>query len=233
MEPQFWGDISAVDHSQCISLINRVKDITGSINLAPIFNPFGKASLLKAIEAFVKDEDSRVLSINLQYLSFAHHAREIVANATGRHLMSLAQQGLFRQKPLLVVVDEAHQFFDKHLTDPEGDYPLDAFALIAKEGRKYALSVCMATQRPRDIPEGVLSQMGTLIVHRLINDLDRGVVERACGEMNRACLDALPGLAPGEAIILGAGFPMPLHVRVEAPMCPPNSMGADYQQFWR
>jgi hypothetical protein len=44
--------------------------------------------------------------------------------------------------------------------------------LIAKEGRKYGLNICLATQRPR---EGVLSQMGTMIVHRIINDRDREV----------------------------------------------------------
>jgi uncharacterized protein len=233
MEPQFWGDISAIDHAHCISLINRVKDITTSPNLSPLFNPFGKTSLLKAIEAFISDRDSRVLCISLQYLSFAHHAREIVVNAIGRHLMSMSQAGLFRQRPLLVVVDEAHQFFSSLVTEDNDDYPLDAFALIAKEGRKYALSLCLATQRPRDIPEGVLSQMGTIVVHRLINQLDRKMIESACGEVNHAILDALPGLAPGEAIIVGAGFSLPLQIQIQAPLCPPNSLGADYQKLWR
>jgi len=180
----------------------------------------------------MEDESIRVLCVSLQYLSFAHHAREIVANATGRHIMRLAQNEKFRKKPLLVVVDEAHQFLDKKLTDPDGEYPLDAFGLIAKEGRKYSLSLCLATQRPRDIPEGVLSQMGTLIIHRLINDRDRAVVERASGEMDRSCLESLPTLAPGQGVVLGASFPMPLSVQVEPPERPPNSLGPDFQKYW-
>ncbi len=63
---------------------------------------------------------------------------------------------------------------------------------------------------PRDISGGVLSQMGTLIVHRLTNDRDREVVERACGEIDRAATAFLPNLRPGEAAIIGTGFPMPL-----------------------
>jgi hypothetical protein len=232
MEPQFWGDVSAVDQAQCVSLINRVRDITQSSNLAPIFEPRGKPSLLRVIDAFMEDDTARVLCVSLQYLSFAHHAREIIANAVGRHLMRRAQEETFRRKPLLVVVDEAHQFLNKHITDDDGEYPLDAFGLIAKEGRKYALSICMSTQRPRDIPEGILSQMGTMIVHRLINDKDRSVVESACGEMDKASLEALPTLGPGQAMILGSAFPMPLEIQIEAPNNPPNSTGPNYQKFW-
>ena len=232
MEPQFWGDISAVDQAHCVSMINRIRDITQSVNLAPIFDPHGKPSLLRVIDAFLDDESARVLCVSLQYLSFAHNAREIVANATGRHLMRLAQKERFRRKPLLILVDEAHQFLNKRLTDPDGEYPLDAFNLIAKEGRKYALSIGLATQRPRDIPEAVLSQMGTLIIHRLINDRDRGVVERASGEIDHASLAALPTLAPGEAVVLGSDFPIPLQVQVEPPETPPNSRGPDFQKYW-
>ena len=53
---------------------------------------------------------------------------------------------------------------------------LDAFGLIAKEGRKYGLTCVLATQRPRDIPEDVLSQIGMFVVHRLINERDRQIV---------------------------------------------------------
>lgn len=77
------------------------------------------------------------------------------------------------------------------------------------KGRKYGLNICLATQRPRDISEGVLSQMGTLIVQRLTNEQDRQVVERACGEIDRAASAFLPNLCPGEAAIIGVDFPIP------------------------
>ena len=159
--------------------------------------------------------------------------REIVSNATARHLLRLAREGKFHMNPMLIVVDEAHQFLNKYLENEEGEYPLDSFAIIAKEGRKYALSICIATQRPRDIPEGVLSQMGTMIVHRLINDQDLSVVERASGEVDRSSLMQLPSFAPGEAVILGVDFPIPVAVKIEAPLARPISEGPNYQMFWR
>jgi DNA helicase HerA-like ATPase len=109
---------------------------------------------------------------------------------------------------------------------------IDAFELIAKEGRKYCLNLCIATQRPRDIPEGVLSQMGTMIVHRLTNDRDREVVERASGDIDRGAAAFLPTLGPGEAAIIGVDMPIPLAVRIAAPTHKPHSRGADFQKCW-
>ena len=232
-EPQYWGDINGAEHSQVIPMVNRISDIIQSTNLAPIFDPQDKPSLLQVIDRFLEHPSIRVLCISLQYLSFAHNAREIVANATGRYLMQLAREERFKEQPLVTLVDEAHQFLNTNLEENAGGYPLDSFAIIAKEGRKYSLNICIATQRPRDIPESVLSQMGTLVVHRLINDRDRSVVERASGSMDRSSLSTLPALAPGQAIILGVDFPVPVLARIERPVNPPRSEGPNYQKCWK
>jgi hypothetical protein len=130
-------------------------------------------------------------------------------------------------------LDEAHQFLNKTLGDENNRYSLDAFELIAKEGRKFSLNICISTQRPRDIPEGVLSQMGALIVHRLTNDRDREVVERACGEFSKSVAAFLPNLVPGEAMIVGVDFPIPVTVQISEPTSKPDSMGPDFQKHWR
>jgi DNA helicase HerA-like ATPase len=93
-------------------------------------------------------------------LSFEHNAREVVANAVGRYLLALAREGRFLQTPTVVMLDEAHQFLDKSVGDEFSRTDLDAFGLIATDGRKYSLTCVLSTQRPRGIPEDVLSQMG-------------------------------------------------------------------------
>jgi DNA helicase HerA-like ATPase len=132
----------------------------------------------------------------------------------------------------LVFVDEAHNFLGRSLGTEEGGVRLDAFEIIAREGRKYGLNLCLATQRPRDVTEGVLSQIGTLIVHRLTNDRDREIVERACGEIDRSASAFLSSLRAGEAAIIGVDFPIPLTVQVSRPATPPTSDGPDYQRAW-
>jgi DNA helicase HerA-like ATPase len=229
--PSYWGRVSESDRSYCVSLITRIDDILSSESLACVFRTEGKPSLRRVINEFL-ESDVAVLRISLKHLPFDHNAREIVANAIGRALLTDARNGAFRNRPLIVVLDEAHQFLNKTLGDENTKYPLDSFDLIAKEGRKFCLNLCLATQRPRDIPEGVLSQMGTLVVHRLTNDKDREVVERASGDIDRSAAAFLPTLAPGEAVIIGADFPIPLTIQVSPPVSRPDSTGPDYQRTW-
>ncbi|MGZ3790699.1 MAG: ATP-binding protein, partial [Bacteriovorax sp.] len=150
----------------------------------------------------------------------------------GRKLLSFARSDRFRDKPILVVVDEAHNFLGKRVGAEDNSTKLDAFEMIAKEGRKYGLNICLATQRPRDITEGVLSQMGTLLVHRLTNDRDREVVERACGEIDRSAASFLPNLKQGEVALVGVDFPIPMTIQMDKPIRPPKSDGPSFQKIW-
>jgi uncharacterized protein len=232
-EPHFWGGHNQNDYSSCVPLINRIQDIISSPSLQPIFAPESVRSILDDINLFIKDSRYQILRLSLRYLSFAHNTREIVANAIGRHLMELARDNTFRSQPMVVFIDEAHQFLNNSVTSGNSIFPLDSFALIAKEGRKYALTVALATQRPRDIPEDVLSQMGTLLIHRLINDNDRKIIERAAGEMDTASASSIPILASGNGILIGVDFPVPLSIKMTPPRNAPDSSGADYQTFWK
>ncbi|KPW94631.1 Uncharacterized protein ALO79_03718, partial [Pseudomonas syringae pv. castaneae] len=94
------------------------------------------------------------------------------------------------------------------------------------------LNICLATQRPRDITKGVLSQMGTLLVHRLTNDRDREVVERACGEIDRSAAAFLPNLKQGEVAMVGVDFPIPVTIQIARPNQPPISDGPSFQDLW-
>ena len=99
--------------------------------------------------------------------------------------------------------------------------------MIAKEGRKYGLLTVLSTQRPRDIPEDVLSQMGMFIVHRLINEKDRQIVERACGSLDASAAAFLPILGQGEALVIGLDTPMTMPVQVLRPDAEPDSTDID------
>jgi DNA helicase HerA-like ATPase len=228
-----WGGPSEPDLSECDPLIARIESNLNSPEYSCIFAaaPSGE-SLPTVIRNFLASDES-VLRLSLRQLSFRESIREIVANAIGRHLLELGRHGAFTERPLVILVDEAHHFLNQQIGDAHWSYALDAFELIAKEGRKYALTTALATQRPRDIPEGVLSQIGTFIVHRLINDEDRGVVERASGEIDREAAKFLPSLGPGQAVVIGVELPMPLTVQMLAPTTPPDSRGPDYQAYWR
>ncbi|WP_454737251.1 ATP-binding protein [Cupriavidus necator] len=217
----------------CSSLLTRIMAITRSPALSCVFDADPTLpSLADCLAAFL-DSDATVLRVCMSAIGYEFGAREVIANAIGRMLLQQARAEAFRERPLLVILDEAHNFLGKSVGGEDYALNLDAFELIAKEGRKYGLNICMATQRPRDITEGVLSQMGTLLVHRLTNDRDREVVERACGEIDRAAAAFLPNLKQGEVALVGVDFPIPVTIQIDRPRQPPLSDGPSYQQCWR
>jgi hypothetical protein len=229
-DPSKWGGESG-DFSYCLSLASRINAVLTSNSFACVFQSADPA-LTAAIDNFATN-DKRLLRICLSGVAYEFKAREIVANVIGRHLLNRARAGTFSASPVVVVVDEAHNFLGRQIGGEDAVARLDAFELIAKEGRKFGLNICLTTQRPRDITEGVLSQMGTLVVHRLTNDRDREVVERACGEIDRSASSFLPNLKPGEAAIIGADFPIPLTVQIFPPEAQPKSDGPNYQKCWQ
>jgi len=225
-----WGGEDG-NFSHCLSLVARINGVLTSPAFKCVFYSDNKPSLTVQIDGFINGNE-KFLRIDVSGIAYEFNAREIIANVIGRHLLNKARAGMFQQRPTVVMVDEAHNFLGRHIGTDDYAAKLDAFEVIAKEGRKYGLNICLASQRPRDITEGVLSQIGTLIVHRLTNDRDREVVERACGEIDRAASAFLPNLRPGEAAIIGTDFPIPLTIQIHEPSTKPRSDGPKYQEHW-
>lgn len=223
-----WGRKNETDVSNCVSLMSRINNVMSTAEYNQIFG-FRKTSLSDAqdlktgIKKFLESKKS-ILRLDFSKVSFDYQVREILVNAIGCYLLNEAREGAYKENPIVVFVDEAHQFLNKSIADEYfSAKPLDAFEQISKEARKYGLFLCIATQMPRDIPLGTLSQMGTFLVHRLINEQDKKAVESAASAANRNILSFLPILGEGEALIVGVDFPMPLIVKINAPTKKPDS----------
>lgn len=230
-DPTKWGGPDESSFSHCLAMVSRINGVLTSPAFKCVFDTDDAPPLVASIEEFLAGEGT-LMRICLSGVAYEYRAREIIANVIGRHLLSLARAGSFLKVPAIVVVDEAHNFLGRQIGAEDYAARLDAFEIIAKEGRKYGLNLCLASQRPRDITDGVLSQMGTLIVHRLTNDRDREVVERACGEIDRAASTYLPNLRPGEAAVIGTDFPIPLTIQIHEPITKPISDGPRFQIGW-
>jgi hypothetical protein len=226
-----WGGVENNSLSYCETLVSRIQTMIHSAELACLFQQQGK-SLVAELEAFFAGDDHDILRISFKNVRFEHNTREILLDIIGRYLLDRARSGIFRDRPIIAFLDEAHHFLGRTIGDDYASVYLQAFGLIAKEGRKYGLICTLATQRPRDVPADVLSQLGTLIVHRLTNDNDRETVEKACGELDRDAAMFIPILAPGEAIIIGPDVPAPVPVLIRQPRKPPDSKGPPFKNYW-
>jgi DNA helicase HerA-like ATPase len=116
-----------------------------------------------------------------------------------------------KTRPILLVCEEAHRYVPSE-KNADGSSVAKILSRIAKEGRKYGISLGLITQRPSDLAEGVLSQCGTIISMRLNNDRDQAFVKAAMPEGARGFLDSIPALRNRECIICGEGVAIPIRV---------------------
>jgi len=138
------------------------------------------------------------------------------------------------RKPILLVCEEAHRYIPA--TDRgQGQSVRRILERIAKEGRKYGVSLGLITQRPSDLAEGVLSQCGTIIAMRLNNDRDQNFVKAAMPEGSRGFLDAIPALRNRECIVCGEGVTVPIRVAFDDLDAARRPASADpvFSDLWR
>jgi uncharacterized protein len=115
--------------------------------------------------------------------------------------------GSAEPKPLIIVVEEAHKLLNREMAAQT------TFATIARELRKYYVTLLIVDQRPSQIYDEVMSQLGTRISGWLGDDLDiQAVLSGLSGR------DSLRGMLARlqpkeEVLLLGWGVPMPLPVR--------------------
>ena len=120
-----------------------------------------------------------------------------------------------KTRPILLVCEEAHRYVPSE-KNADGSSVGKILSRIAKEGRKYGVSLGLITQRPSDLAEGVLSQCGTIIAMRLNNDRDQAFVRAAMPEGARGFLDSIPALRNRECIVCGEGVSIPIRASFDA-----------------
>jgi DNA helicase HerA-like ATPase len=134
--------------------------------------------------------------------------------------------------PLLLVYEEAHKYVPKL----QGvRYSASRFAIerIAKEGRKYGVTLALVTQRPSEISETIFSQCNNFIAMRLTNPDDQNYVKRLLPDTLGPLTEVLPALESGEAILIGDAVVMPSLVRIDRTSPEPSSADVKYLQEWK
>ena len=141
-----------------------------------------------------------------------HEILDVVVSVISRLAFDLAvwsEGGL----PMLLVCEEAHRYAP---ADDKKFVPTrQALSRIAKEGRKYGLSLALVTQRPCELDATIASQCGTAIVLRLSSERDQDVIRGSTYEGMSDLIEFLPLLGDREALVLGQGVSMPMRVRFD------------------
>jgi hypothetical protein len=225
-----WGGVDLKMKDYAVSLMLRISSLlsgdTGKLNgelfgMGEILDP--NINVKDIIENFMLS-DKNILRISFENVPFESNIREVLVNAIGRMLLNKSRKGEFKESPLILFIDEAHQFINKTVfSESVGNSNLTAFDNIAKECRKLGLYLCLSTQMPKDIPIGTLSQIGTFFVHRIISENDRNIIEKATANINKAALSYLPILSAGEVLVVSVDLPMPIILKINEPKVKPDS----------
>ncbi|POU48349.1 ATP-binding protein [Citrobacter freundii complex sp. CFNIH12] len=136
--------------------------------------------------------------------------------------------------PVALLCDEAHLYMpQRNDASAADDISIDVFERIAKEGRKYGVSLVVISQRPSEVNKTMLSQCSNFVSMRLTNSDDQSVVRKLLPESLGGFSDILPTLDTGEALVVGDASLLPSRVRIDEPLHKPNSGTVDFWDEWQ
>lgn len=171
----------------------------------------------------------RVIIIDLS--SVGSDVLEHVTSLIARLIIDFCQRLTDRASiPVLLVLEEAHRYVPPIASG--GNRGAEVFERIAKEGRKFGVSIFLASQRPSELSPTVLAQCGTLIAHRIVSEEDQNIIRHATPFASREVLRQLPGLATQHAVVIGDAVPAPTYVRVRDVPDRPRSEDPPYLEKW-
>lgn len=136
--------------------------------------------------------------------------------------------------PIALLCDEAHLYMpQRNMAESADDISLNIFERIAKEGRKYGVSLVVISQRPSEVNTTMLSQCSNFVSMRLTNAEDQGVIKRLLPDSLGGFSDILPTLDTGEALVVGDASLLPSRIRIDEPKNKPNSGTVNFWDEWQ
>ena len=157
----------------------------------------------------------------------------LVTGLIGRLIFSIQQWMDEKDRhPIALFCDEAHLYLPAQTRGGMEEKGLKNFERIAKEGRKYGVSLVVISQRPSDVNKTILSQCGNFIAMRLTNPDDQNVIKRLFPDNLGDFSESLPILDIGEALIVGDASLLPSRVKIDQPTIKPNSATIDFWDVW-
>jgi DNA helicase HerA-like ATPase len=186
-------------------------------------------SLIKNLLDFGNDKGLKIIDFS----EVPSDILPLITGLIGRLIFSI-QQWMEEDKrhPIALFCDEAHLYIPANTRGSIEEKGLQSFERIAKEGRKYGISLVVISQRPSDVNKTILSQCGNFVAMRLTNPDDQNVIKRLFPDNLGGFADMLPILDVGEALIVGDACLLPSRVIIDKPTIQPDSATIDFWDEW-
>lgn len=143
------------------------------------------------------------------------------------------QQDMDHIRPVTIVCDEAHVYIpDNFQLTASQRRMVEVFEDIAKEGRKFGVTLFPATQRPSELNKTVVAQCANMIVGKLNNENDKALIKGMLPDGDEALIDAVTMFSPGEVLVIGDAVPIPLKIKVQLAKERPVSRTINFWDVW-
>lgn len=176
-----------------------------------------------------KEKTNQITIVDVSQLPF--EVLETVTALLGRLIIEFVSHFLPEQRgkfPIVIVLEEAQNY----IAEKTESVAKTVFERIAREGRKYGISLIVCSQRPSELSKTVLSQCNSFIIHRLQNPEDQKYIKGLVSSANADILDQLPIIPQQHAIITGDCVRTPIQVRIDNVHPTPNSHNPRYIENW-
>ncbi|GIW55782.1 MAG: ATPase [Nitrospiraceae bacterium] len=223
------------------ALATFLRDTLG-IGALQNFNLSNEADIPKGRLPFYDRQCEGESAADVVILDLSLLAAEVLENVTaliGRLILEFLQrlgehggEGARGSLPVVLVLEEAQNYIQQPRFAEEESIARVVFERIAREGRKYGLSLVVASQRPSELSKTVLSQCNSFIVHRLQNPEDLRYFKEIVPGIYGPMLDQIPALAAQTALVLGECVPAPALVKIREARPVPRSRDPKFYHYW-
>lgn len=136
-------------------------------------------------------------------------------------------------RPITLVCDEAHVYIPNNFQLSASERRMvEVFENIAKEGRKFGITLFVASQRPSELNKTIMAQCANFIVGKLNNENDKAMIKGMLPDGSESVIDSTTMFSPGDVLVVGDAAPIPLKVHVELAKERPQSRTIDFWDVW-
>ena len=179
------------------------------------------------------DLHSQITIIDMSLLPF--QVLETITGLVGRIILEFLlrfDKNKRGSMPIVIALEEAQNYIPEINRKDRESISRKVFERIAREGRKYGLSLLLSSQRPSELSKTVLSQCNSFIVHRIQNPDDQMYIRKLVSSANSEILSQLPTLPQQHVILMGDCVRTPVVARMNTAKPCPNSNNPEFIKNW-
>lgn len=200
-----------------------------------IYSEYYKQHILKnEFDKLEENQSSQITIIDMSLLPF--EVLETITGLIGRIVLEFLSRFCSENDrgklPVVIVLEEAQNYIPEKNQGERESIAKKVFERIAREGRKYGISLLVSSQRPSELSKTVLSQCNSFIIHRLQNPEDQKYVRQLVSAANEDILQQLPILPQQHVIIMGDAVRTPVQAKMNTAHPRPNSNNPKFIENW-